>query len=415
MTYIEFFDTIASENVSACLTYAPERVIYLGDDRALMNRHVANYQKVFGGRGQTIEFVVKTAPRSKLDKVVEVLTELVETYDDCVFDITGGDEMYVLALGTVLSRYSHKNIQVHKFNLQNNAIYDCDQDGKTIYRDVPKLSVEENVRIYGGEIVYGPVDGEDTYLWDLNADFLKDLDLIWNLCKEKGRLWNLQIGVFSAMKEVGSQSPDGLTLTAPMIAIENYLAENRGKYVNAKGILAYLRKNGLITKFSDEDESAVTVSFKNEQVKRCLVTAGQALEMKVYITAKNTLDKDGKAAYNDALNGVVIDWDGEFHDEKKENIYDTENEIDVLLMHDALPIFISCKNGRVDSDELYKLETVAERFGGPYAKKVLVAPALNMLKDAEYIRQRAKDMKIRVIEDVRDDQTLAQRLKALWS
>ena len=32
MTYIEFFDTIASENVSACLTYAPERVIYLQVD-----------------------------------------------------------------------------------------------------------------------------------------------------------------------------------------------------------------------------------------------------------------------------------------------------------------------------------------------------------------------------------------------
>lgn len=28
MTYIEFFDKIASENISACLTYIPDRVIY---------------------------------------------------------------------------------------------------------------------------------------------------------------------------------------------------------------------------------------------------------------------------------------------------------------------------------------------------------------------------------------------------
>ena len=32
MTYIEFFDKIASENISACLTYTPDRVIYIGDN-----------------------------------------------------------------------------------------------------------------------------------------------------------------------------------------------------------------------------------------------------------------------------------------------------------------------------------------------------------------------------------------------
>ncbi len=60
--------------------------------------------------------------------------------------------------------------------------------------------------------------------------------------------------------------------------------------------------------------------------------------------------------YDDALNGVVIDWDGEFHDEEVEDLYDTENEIDVLLMHDIVPVFVSCKNGIVTSEELYKLD-----------------------------------------------------------
>ena len=31
MTYIEFFDKIASENICACLTYVPDRVVYIGD------------------------------------------------------------------------------------------------------------------------------------------------------------------------------------------------------------------------------------------------------------------------------------------------------------------------------------------------------------------------------------------------
>ena len=177
-------------------------------------------------------------------------------------------------------------------------------------------------------------------------------------------------------------------------------------------------KYGLLTYFDDENESTVTVSFKNEQVKKCLTKAGQALEMKVFITAKSVLDKENIPVYDDALNGVVIDWDGEFHDEEVEDLYDTENEIDVLLMHDIVPVFVSCKNGIVTSDELYKLDAVAERFGGQYAKKVLVATSIDCLGEAgKYLRQRAKDMNIRLVENIQDldDVELAQKIKSFWS
>jgi hypothetical protein len=178
-----------------------------------------------------------------------------------------------------------------------------------------------------------------------------------------------------------------------------------------------LRKAGLLTRFHDDD-TTLTVSFKNPQVMRCLTKAGQALEMKVFVAAKQAMDKDDIPVYNDALNGVLIDWDGEFHDEETEEIYDTENEIDVLLMHDVIPVFVSCKNGYVTSDELYKLNSVAERFGGQYAKKVLVATSIDAMGVAgEYLRQRAKDMEIRLIENVQelDDEELTRVIKNLWS
>lgn len=83
-------------------------------------------------------------------------------------------------------------------------------------------------------------------------------------------------------------------------------------------------------KYFEDDETTVTISYKDEQVKKCLTKAGQALEMKIYTTAKDLLDKDGVPVYDDAMNGVVIDWDGELHDETVEDIYDTENEIDII-------------------------------------------------------------------------------------
>jgi len=417
MTYIEFFDKIASENISACLTYTPDRVIYIGDNAKLMKKHIANYQRVFSDRGQNIEFLFKTVSKSNLDNAVELLSEIVETYDDCVFDITGGEEILTLALGIVYSKYPDKNIQIHKFNLRNNAVYDCDKDGTTIYKDTPTLSIEENIRIYGGEVVYGAIDEENTYKWELTPEFLKDINLIWNVCKGNVRLWNTLIGIFESAEIVGGHSDDVLTTVASRAAIEQHLAQFKAKYKPAKGMITYLLKNGLLTYFED-DETTVTISYKDEQVKKCLTKAGQALEMKIYVTAKDILEKDGTPVYDDALNGVVIDWDGEFHDETVEDIYDTENEIDIMLMHDIVPVFISCKNGIVTADELYKLNTVAERFGGQYSKKVLVATSISAFGDqGMYLRQRAKDMNIKLIEGVQilDDAELEKKLKNIWN
>lgn len=416
MTYIEFFTKVASENIIACLTRVPDRVIYIGDNSKLMKKHVSNYEKVFAARGHKIEFHFRTVSKSSLDNVIELLSEIVETYDDCVFDITGGEEIFIFALGIVYTKYPDKNIQIHKFNIRNNAVYDCDKDGKTIYKDNPALSIDENIRIYGGEVAYGSVDEAKTYKWNLTPDFLKDISLIWNVCKNDVRYWNMQIGILECAEIVGGHGADKLTTIASRVALDQYLAQHNAKYKLANGIISYLLKYGLLTNFED-DETYVTVSYKNEQVKKCLTKAGQALEMKIYTAVKGIVDKDGIPVY-DALNGVVIDWDGEFHDESVEDEYDTENEIDIMLMHGIVPIFISCKNGIVTSDELYKLNTVAERFGGRYSKKVLVATSISDFgEQGKYLRQRAVDMNIKLIEGVQDldDAELEKKLKNLWN
>ena len=402
MTYIEFFDKTASENVATCLTYVPERVIYIGDNAKMMKKHIERYSRVFSDRDYDIEFLYKAVSKSNLDNIVELLTELVEEYDNCVFDITGGEEIFLLALGIVYANNIHKNIQIHRFNLRNNKLYDCDMDGTTIYNRVPALSVEENIRIYGGEVVYGDGNVACTKKWDLSEEFESDINKIWSVCKGFGRNWNAVIGMLNTIEYVGNVvSTEPLTTVAKKSDIEEYIARHRYKYKVVDDIIKELIKHNLITSFCDTEEETITISYKDEQVKKCLTLAGQALEMKIYITAKNVLDSDGFPVYNDAINGVVIDWDGEFHDETVEDGYDTENEIDILLMHDVVPVFISCKNGIVTADELYKLNTVAHRFGGKYSKKVLVATAIQSLGEAgNYLRQRAKDMGITIIEDI---------------
>jgi hypothetical protein len=125
-------------------------------------------------------------------------------------------------------------------------------------------------------------------------------------------------------------------------------------------------------------------------------------------------DKNGAPLYHDVKVGVVIDWDRAEEDEE----YRTINEIDVVAMKGSIPIFISCKNGDFDANELYKLNTVAEHFGNKYSKKVLISTELDKLGEkSDYIRARMDDMGIRSVENVDEmnDSELERVLRSLWS
>ena len=97
---------------------------------------------------------------------------------------------------------------------------------------------------------------------------------------------------------------------------------------------------------------------------------------------------------------------------------DTYNEIDVIAMKGLIPYFVSCKNGRIATEELYKLKTVADKFGGDYAKKILITTYIdNNQESLQYIRQRAKDLHIAVIENVHlmDEDEFSKEFKAVLS
>ena len=174
------------------------------------------------------------------------------------------------------------------------------------------------------------------------------------------------------------------------------MAEEDKSFQNNQGIIGSLKSKELITVYEDDGET-VTVGFKNEQVMRCLSKAGQVLEMKVYKELKNYKGADGEPLFNDVMNGVQIDWDGNLEEEGEWGDTGTKNEVDVIAMNNAKPLFVSCKNGKFDANELYKLKTVAERFGGTYAKMMLVATKIPSNKYKSFM-QRAIDMNIEVIE-----------------
>lgn len=414
MTYIEFFTEDAVDNICSCLVSMPERVILIGSNRKKLKKHAERYHRFFLDRGYDIEFLYKNTNKNHLDKIVELLSEIVEEYDDCVFDLSGGEELMLVAVGIVYHRYRDMDIQLQRINLRSNTLYDCDEGDRTIdIAHLLRLSVEENIRLMGGMVVYESEKHGATYRWDWTADFIDDIRSMWDICRRDVRAWNTQIGVLAAVEALDKQNEGSLSVNAEINSLDEYLRQLHAKYTVIPWILNALEEKGLI-RLEDTDH-ALSLIYKNEQVKRCLTKSGQVLEMYITLSAILAEDKDGEPVYSDVRNGVYIDWDGELH--TKQEGFDIENEIDVMMMHGAVPVFVSCKNGAVDIDELYKLHTVATRFGGKYAKKVLVTTALGGKHPAaEYLRLRAADMNIRLLENPQklNDDDLESALASLW-
>lgn len=387
MTYIEFFDKTATENISACLTQKPERVVLVGRDRKQMEKSVEHYKSVLTKRGQNTEFIVRTVNSNNLTNTVSVLEDIIEKNGHCVFDLTGGDDLYLVGAGIVFEKLSGKNVELIRFSVASGTVYDCDGNGKPELSPLPALTVEENVAIYGGRVTWG---GTNTVRWEVDGELFKDVENMWSICKKDVKRWNNLINTLEATHKV-TKEPEGLEASADVSVLSTYTERLITRSTFDFEFLDELCEKGLIT-FYEFKNNRFKLKYKNNGVKRCLTKAGQVLEMKVYLSMLKATNDDGTLAYNDALTGVSIDWDG------KTTGIDTANEIDVLAMAGLIPVFVSCKNGFVEMDELYKLNTVAERFGGRYAKKVLIASALDIEGSfGKILKARADDMGIRVI------------------
>lgn len=414
MVIVEFYDRNETENICAGLVLQPERIILVGDSLKVLKRQAENYSEILEQRGITPEIICRSVNKNSMQSIISELTEIVSENADVVFDLTGGDETYLTAAGIVFERYKDKNIQLHRFNMFNGKMQDCDLDGNILAEKTPaRISIGENIRIYGGRILYSDEIPCGTFDWNLTEEFKNDINMMWNICRDDPKDWNRQIDVFAAAEAVGEQSCDGLTILAPVADMKDHLFGSGSSYILNSSIIKRLYKANLIYIYANDDD--FSVKFKDAQVKRCLTKAGQILEMKIYLSAHEASDKNGLPVYNDVMNGVYIDWDGDIC--SADDGCDTANEIDVMMMHGMLPVFVSCKNGRIEIDELYKLNTVASRFGGKYAKKVLIETSLGDSHYAQYFRDRAKEMNIRIVSGLQNqsDAEIERVIKSLWS
>ena len=409
MTIVEFFDKTPLENIAGAMLLKPRKVIYVGDKRKRIEKGIRAYKRVMAQRGIDVIMTYSIASRNSIDDIVDTLEHIVASNPDAVFDITGGEDLYLAAVGIMMERHKGE-IQCHRFNLKNSVLIDCDADGNVYEVESFDISAEENIILHGAEIVRESEESDfGTYDWDFNDEFCLDIEKMWTICRNDSRLWNAHVGTLRTVNELYSFQ-DSMTVSFNKAEAQEEVRRRGIKYVFITGIMKALEENGLISKLIIGDE--ISFTYKNSQIKRALTLAGQILELFV---AKRIIhvEDDGIPLYHDTRVGLIVNWDAAEDEERVKTV----NEIDVLTMKDSIPVFISCKNGVFDVDELYKLETVGNYFGAEYAKKVLVTGDLNRMGPrAEHIRRRAADMNIRLIENVDEitDEDFDRMLRSLW-
>ena len=234
-TYIELFDKGSIENICACLVNVPDRVIFVGNSVKQVNRYAKYYKEIFANRGRELTVEYKPANKNKLSTLVQALCDIIDNSaeDDQIFiDLTGGADLALVAAGIVVGRHEkRRKLKLHKFNIRSNSILDCDMDGFVLQGENLALSVEENVKIHGGSVVYDDMRAGTTYKWDMNDDFILDIAKLWNMCKGNVRLWNAQTGVFGIAETLKKFSEDPLTTKVSKTGLETYLEQKKYKFV----------------------------------------------------------------------------------------------------------------------------------------------------------------------------------------
>ena len=416
MTLIELFDKTPVENIITTLAFKPDRVVFVGSDQRKIYREIEFYKAVLDGRGIKTEMSVRAVPKNNLDGVVRGLYDIIsDPNEDYLVDFSGGDESSLVAIGMILGDPKHTANRIYAFRINAisrhgvlfEAVYGEDGERK-IERETYDfssgtqvyLTAEENITIHGGRVF-----GRGIKI-SRGDEVCRDIDVMWEMCRKNPVEWNAEIGTFSG--EASMFSDDG-----SFVIPRSSIGSGRDR-VKTEIWETSVREGLVIIDEEKSTDSVIVFKYKNKIVEECLSKAGSTLEYYTYKAALE-MEEDGEPLFDDMEIGIIIGWDNDPSG--------TRNEIDVMLMHGMTPIFISCKNGDVKSDELYKLETVSKQFGGDYSEKALVSsaffdPSSRVYagdKGASTFRDRAGDMGVRLISMVhkRDEESLKKDIARL--
>lgn len=382
----EFLDREPLENVITCMHFKLDKVVFFGSAKEIgrQKESLTSFLRRDCGLQEVafvpVEELNLPAIRDTLCREIRRERSL---QNSLFFDISGGRSMVLTAFGMLAREF---NVSLHYYNIVEDRLVEPDFGiGSCISRvlerqDVP-LTLDRLVRLRGGVINDNLHKGNKNLL---DPEYVEDVEKLYAVAGRFWKVWNN----YADILRTALAAPKGeLTVEQPWLPVRNALKKLKESGRSEDGFRSYLRAladAGAILELHCSEESC-SFRYKDAAVKDCLWEGGAVLEL-------HTCLQERKLG-GECRVGVHLDWDGKLH-----GPYGTDvmNEIDVLTLRGNVPTFISCKTGNMSSHQalhaLYELDTVAGRFGGKYAGKVLYT-----VQDiGKAYRERAEEMNIEV-------------------
>ncbi len=341
---IEFYDKDVLKNIVAPLSLRPKKVIYFYDSSMQDMLVFASLKKCLERNIPGIKLEHYPIGISSVDKISRQITRVVDRHgtSECALDLTGGSELMLLAgykAGCKL------NIPLLHTDLVNKRITDL-ADDSLIAKIVP-LTLEDFVDARGACFVgesHRPPSKERFAAIQEMARFLFERLFQWKY-------------TCSFIQTVAAKTlPHELFMESKW---NIHMKNGKAIYPDTE-ILEKFNELGFLQGLQIQEGKQVQFTFSSIEDRQYCISFGVWLELYVYIAAAQC------GVFNDVKLGTMIDWNA------FDRITVAGNEIDVILMDESLPVFISCKLREADTAALNELLIAKKRLGGWFSKGIIV-------------------------------------------
>ncbi|MDD5945697.1 MAG: DUF1887 family CARF protein [Clostridia bacterium] len=349
MTLIEYFDKDTIKNILAVLTLKPQRVVYLYDSAITDMKYFDALRKCFRKHIKNIELVSIPVDINSVQDIYEKTYDVIKKYNDCAMEMTGGSELMMIAG----HRAGYESgIKMYHTDIAAGKIKDINDPQFSM--DTAVLTLDDFIDAKGAAFV-GKSHREPEE---------RNFDSILEMCRyifRNLRDWAYTCGYIQA---AGTVMGEGLHFSANI----PFLHKDGRRYRPDKKMLEVFQKNGFIRDLSVSSDRA-SFTYCYPEARTYMSTYGLWLEMFVFINAKRM----GK--FSDVKLGAMIDWDA------YDDVHTVGNEIDVILMENSIPVFISCKLRGISTPDLNELYIQRKRLGGWFSKGVIVTSGDDKIKN----------------------------------
>ena len=387
-TLIELYDERPMENVLAAEMFRPERTVFICPPEVAGSEAMReSLERYFRARdvGTQPLFV----PVNMLDtaEVTRGLRSVLEKYEDCAIDISGGTDSALFAAGMVAGEretpvftYSHR--QNTFFSILNAPFADRLPCGIS-------LTCADCFLMAGGSMLPGREDNA------LLKDALEDMDALWRVYCRYKKEWHSAVTYTQRVSQAYEKE-----LTARGART---VKGDRGQVTANEELLNSLRDRGLILDLTVGEE--ISFRFKSPLVRFWLRDVGSALETHVYRACVRS------GIFGDVRLSAAVGW--HFGGKGDGNV---TNEIDVMAVRGVKPIFISCKATEIKTEALNELAILRDRFGGAGSYAAIVTSANTSSRNSAAMRARAQELNINVISaaEAKDGEKLAARFAGIY-